>query len=108
MKTTRVPYGKAPAGWPNNPEYVYIGRNGKQDAGRFGNPHPIGYCFLCARFHDREDCLNMFEADILEWVKSPAYLEKLEQLRGKVLVCFCSLEQKCHGDIYIRVLEGRL
>ena len=35
----------------------------------------------------------------------PSMLEKLEELRGKVLACWCK-PKPCHGDILVELIES--
>lgn len=80
----------APAGWKDNPEYVYIGRPGKGMTGRWGNP------FVMSNNSDGERirCYNAYR----KWTQHhEGYLvEVLQQLRDKTLVCFCD-PKLCHG-----------
>jgi hypothetical protein len=109
-------------GWRMPPNTVSIAR-----PGRLGNP------FLCRRdIGDCEPeagrcCLVMFE----EWVRSgvegrpcttgstwaaidalagyprrTAYIDRLRQIRGKNVACYCALDRPCHGDIIIAIANG--
>jgi len=85
---------------------VYIGRkNGTQE--HYGNPFPI------SRYCDREMSINNFRM----WIKGIDFqdilpyrrkwiLDNLGKLRGKTLGCWCHPE-KCHGDVYIELLEEK-
>lgn len=77
----------------------YIGRAGKGKDGYFGNAHPIGWCSICKRTHDRKDCLSEFRADFNKRVESdPEFRARVLALKGAVIGCFCK-PQDCHGDI---------
>lgn len=70
--------------------YVYIGRPSK-----WGNPFPIG------KYGTREEVIEKYR----EWIKTqPQLLNDIEELRGKVLGCFC-YPLPCHGDVLIGLLK---
>lgn len=69
---------------------VYIGRPSK-----WGNPYEIG------KDGTREEVIDKYEKYILN---SPV-LADIEELRGKVLGCWCS-PLPCHGDVLIKLLES--
>jgi len=76
--------------WKSNPNAVYIGRPSK-----WGNPFKVSECGL-------EKSLELYEKWLEKKLKEdPSFLEPL---RGKDLVCFCSLSSPCHGDVIIKKL----
>jgi hypothetical protein len=78
---------------------VYLGRRGKGHAGTFGNPHPVGYCNICKRVHDRDDCIKEFSKYFYKRLKEdPEYRQAVLALKGKTLGCFCH-PLPCHGNI---------
>lgn len=77
--------------WKSNPNAVYIGRPSK-----WGNPFKL-------KEHSMEQCLALYREWLINKLKEDPYF--LEPLRGKDLVCFCSLNSPCHGDIIIEFLE---
>jgi len=81
------------------PYDIYIGRGSK-----FGNPfsHRSG---TKAKFvvKSRDEAIEKYK----EWIQTqPHLMESLEELRGKVLGCFCK-PKKCHGDVLVSLLEGQ-
>ena len=52
----------------------------------------------------RAQCVERYEAWILD---QPDLLEKIPQLRGKHLVCWCA-PKLCHGDILIKIANPEL
>jgi hypothetical protein len=46
----------------------------------------------------RREAVERYEKDIV-----PDRLKELEELRGKILVCYCAPHQ-CHGDILVKWL----
>ena len=81
--------------WRKNPNAVYIGR-GRGEYGKWGNPFKESEYGL-------EECLRLYR----EWLEMKLQEDPtfLEPLRGKDLVCFCSLNSSCHGDIIIEFLS---
>lgn len=78
--------------WKRNPNAVYIGRGS-----RWGSPFKL-------QEYDRETALGMYRL----WLRYQLIINPnfLEPLRDKDLVCFCSLEEKCHGDIIIEYFKN--
>lgn len=76
--------------WKKNPNAVYVGRPTK-----WGNPYRVEEVGL-------EKALEGYRF----WLKTQLEIDPnfLEPLRGKDLVCFCSLKQPCHADIITEFL----
>ena len=72
---------------------VYIGRPSK-----WGNPYEI--CEGCTR----EQAIEKYRTYILT---NPRLLADIEELRGKVLGCWCH-PKPCHGDVLIELLNTKL
>jgi hypothetical protein len=69
---------------------VYIGRPGK-----WGNPFEIG------RDGTRAEVIEKYR----EWILTqPHLLAQLDELKGKVLGCWCS-PLPCHGDILVELID---
>lgn len=78
---------------------VYIGRTfgGYEDQG-FGNPFPFG--------GSRTRSIAMFKSYFYDRVKNdPAFKQRVEELRGKTLGCWCK-PLSCHGDVIVEYLEN--
>ena len=74
------------------PYDVYIGRPSK-----WGNP------FIIGTHGDRDEVIRKYE----KWIRmQPALLSELNELKNKVLGCYCS-PRACHGDVLIRLLRER-
>lgn len=72
---------------------VYIGRAGKDQDGYFGNPFNTG---------SRQQKLTKFEEYLIRRIEDDLeYRERVKNLDGKVLGCFCKPEP-CHGDILLK------
>jgi hypothetical protein len=67
---------------------VYIGRGGK-----WGNPFVIG------EDGTRAEVIAKYRQMIMG---SPGLLDRLHELRGKDLVCWCA-PQACHGDVLLEL-----
>jgi len=75
----------------NKPYDVYCGRAGKGESGEFGNPT-----------HRFETFADYFHKRLKD---DPAFREKIHQLKGKKLGCFCA-PKECHVMIIVEYLEG--
>lgn len=61
----------------------------------------MGQSFCNGRDGTREQVIEKYERYLLD---NDGLLSCLEELRGKVLVCFCK-PNPCHGDILAKLLE---
>ena len=101
MPTSVINIKDAPNGWRSDPDYVYIGRavprHGLKSS-EFANPFSIG-----RDAETREQVIDMYRARL---IKAPAeMIEKVRDLRGKTLVCWCKPEA-CHGDVLAAIADG--
>ena len=93
MPTTVIHIRDAPAGWRENPEYVYIGRGS-----RWGNPYTVAT-------HGRQRCIILFaqafnrETGVLHYLQG-----RLDLLKDKILVCYC-MPEACHGEILAQAAD---
>lgn len=72
---------------------VYVGRPSKYE-----NPYKIGLL-------DREEVLFLYERNLRGTLATnPLFLDGLI---GKDLACWCSLDQACHADVIIRILNEK-
>ena len=86
----------------------YIGRGGHGETGYFGNPVVAGrVCPRCSKLHDLPgDTLPCFEAYFRERLASDSvFLSRVRALKGKVLGCFCTVGNPCHGQVIVKYLE---
>lgn len=68
--------------------HVYIGRPSK-----WGNPFVVG------KDGTREEVVEKYR----EWIlKQPELLNSLNELKGKVLGCWCA-PRACHGDVLVEL-----
>tara|TARA_R110002020_G_scaffold263423_4_gene478114 strand:+ start:487 stop:753 length:267 start_codon:yes stop_codon:yes gene_type:complete len=71
---------------------VYIGRAGKGQDGKWGNPFSTG---------TREENIKNFEEYL---VNNKELMQDLHELRGKRLGCFCK-PRACHGDVLKKYID---
>jgi len=99
MMQTRVVNIKTVDFDENNPDHVYIGRANKNYGlakSKWANP------FIVGEDGTREQVIQAFR----EWIKhQPELMNALEELRGKILVCYCC-PKACHGHVLVELLEG--
>lgn len=66
----------------------------------FSNPFHISYR------RPRELVVEMYENYIRDRLKrEPQLMNELRKLRGKRLACWCGLDQKCHVDVVLKLIE---
>ena len=79
---------------------VYIGRAGKGYDGYFGNPIPLD------GKKDRKSVLSQYKEYFLNRIATDSmFKERVLQLKGKRLGCFC-IPNLCHGMVIVEYLEG--
>ena len=77
---------KRATGWRMPADAIYVGRPTK-----WGNPFSEGDNYELVR-QFRENCLT------------PAFTQQIvEELRGKDLACWCSLDKPCHADVLLEI-----
>lgn len=75
---------------------VYIGRKGHGQTGYFGNPFNEG---------SRSKRIQQFKEYAIDRINTdPEYKEKIKELYGKRLGCFCH-PLPCHGDVLANLAE---
>lgn len=106
MKPKVINIKEAPRDWETNPDYVYIGRPGRGHDGYFGNPIVKGReCPVCGETHTTAgSTLPCYEKYLRGNTNESALKERVMNLKGKTLVCFCK-PYPCHGDILAEVCE---
>lgn len=81
---------------------IYIGR-----PSIWGNPYsskPSKYAKEIV--NNKREAIEKYKNYILN---NPELLEKLNELRGKTIACWCKENEKCHGDVLIELInKGRL
>jgi hypothetical protein len=80
-----------------NPFDIYIGRKTKSMPinSMYGNPFIIGV------HGDRDEVLDKYALWILD---NEIIMDRIEELKGKTLGCWCYPFQRCHGEILAEIL----
>lgn len=73
---------------------VYVGRPTK-----WGNP------FIVGRFGTAQECVERYARGLNE-NGGLVSCGGLHELRGKNLVCWCSLDQPCHADVLLELANA--
>ena len=77
----------------------YIGRAGKGQDGYFGNPYRLN------SDETRGSTIKKYRQYFYDRLRNdPEFKRKVNELRGKILGCFCKPNQ-CHGDIIVEYLN---
>ena len=91
--------------WLENPNHLYIGRDMSfyvkgANKSKWCNPYNVKKFGL-------EKCLELYT----EYVKESGLIDQIGELEGKVLGCWCRVDDRpetvCHGDILVKLLSGR-
>ena len=105
---------------------IYIGRHEDPEIGKFGNPFshkPNSLALYITR--NRSCSITYFKQFLIEginflirigiekdsklfndlMIKRDIILKDMHIMKGKRIACFCSKEEKCHGDVYIDLLK---
>lgn len=83
----------------NGPYEVYIGRAGHGHSGYFGNPVVPGKpCPICDEVHVKGGTLECYAIYLDRRIDSdPDFAERVKELSGRTLGCFCAPSRVCHG-----------
>ena len=93
-KLTKEDWEKLKNGVQTGEDELYVGRGGRGvPRSEWANP------FLIGPHGDRDTVVQKFSEHL---VKS-GLKEKVGLLRGKTLLCHCSLQESCHADVLIRM-----
>ena len=65
---------------------------------RWGNPFKVG------EFGTAAECVAAYEQYLLG--HRPDLVEQLPALRGRLLACYCPLDESCHADVLARLANG--
>jgi hypothetical protein len=77
------------------------------EKGWLGNPHPIGWCDICKKYHTRIDCIKNFRKDFFKKInENTDFRKSIMLLKGKRLGCYCK-PKECHGDVIKEWIEAQ-
>jgi Domain of unknown function (DUF4326) len=101
---------KRSEGWRMPENTVVVDRSGP-----FGNPfvigsiqdHPLEHLGK-VQVRDAHHAMVLFDNWLLTTAAGRALAERgKKELRGKNVACWCKLDQPCHGDVWLRVVNKR-
>lgn len=95
---------KRTRGWRMPGNTVYVGRPSK-----WGNPFPVGgFGPLGRSAIDPKGACGLFQdmLDDPEFRAACDYPDDLSGLKEKNLACWCPLDQPCHADILLKIVNG--
>ena len=92
-------------GWKMPHNAIYVGR-----ASKWGNPWRIGERHPADGHRlTREEVIELYRNNIQQMLKTRrfdgSFILNLEELKGKDLACWCSLNEPCHADILLEILK---
>lgn len=86
------------AGWKAPPDTIYVGRGSK-----WGNKNRIGDLDEDGVPLSRFECVHRYVA----WILADGRLEEARrELKGKNLMCWCRLDQLCHADTLLILVNS--
>jgi hypothetical protein len=86
-----------------DPSIVYIGRRWTL-AGYDLPDSPWRNPFEIGKDGTREEVIEKYRQNLLS---RPDLLERLHELEGKTLACWCKPHERCHADVLLELLEVR-
>ena len=95
--------------WLKDDRHVYIGRDmsfyvAGTDKSKWHNPYKVAKpnkIYKTGKYYTLDESLELYEKYIRE---SVLLMREIEELRGKVLGCWCK-PNRCHGDVLIKILN---
>lgn len=91
MRPQRV-HRRRSKGWKKPEGAVYVGRGSK-----WGNPYDVAK-------YGRDGAVILYRNDLANsWAGADIYDRIRAELAGKDLMCWCSLDQKCHADVLLEL-----
>ena len=79
-------------GWRMPADATYVGR-----PTIWGNPYPVSQ-------HGAAEACRLFEGHLAQHPELVAHAR--QALAGRQLACWCALDQPCHADVWVQLLEG--
>lgn len=89
-------------GWRVPPHTLYIGRSPRTSLtpSRWGNPYPVAT-------YGRIEALRRFREGLEAMAPGALDYELSLLAQYEHLMCWCALEEACHGDIWLEFLVAR-
>lgn len=94
--------------WCTDDNNVYIGRGGivfinkeryPKKGSIWANPYKI------SKTCDRDQCIELYEKYI-DKIEKENLRDELLKLKGKNLGCWCPKNEKCHGNILVKLINN--
>ena len=98
--TSRIKYNRKMI---ESGEAIYIGRGFRYHnvkKSKWHNPFTL-------KQYDRQTAIDLFKDYLLNG-SGKNLLSDLHELKGKKIACHCELNEKCHGDILIQIINGQM
>jgi hypothetical protein len=107
---------KRSRGWRLPANTVYVGRPTK-----WGNPFPVAACIETGFADNEADARRVCVEAFRDWLRGDTWaagaspdwpkrrtvlLERLPELRGKDLACWCPPGQPCHADVLLELANA--
>lgn len=108
---------KRTKGWRMPENAVYVGRGSK-----FGNPFTMKGCREAGFIGDDKAIATRCVESFRVWLTTKYWrenwsggeserarnniIENIEELRGKDLACWCALDQPCHADVLLELVNN--
>lgn len=89
------------AQWQNKPDSLYIGRN--MNFYVQGALQSVWHNPFTLKQYSIEESLQKYE----EKIRNSDLYDRLHELNGKELGCWCQGEHACHGDILIKLFNEK-
>ena len=90
-------------GWRMPPDSVIVSRPAK-----YGNPHIVGRCTICQLDHAQEEAVRMYALDLSDGRLGYTADDLQQEFEGvKYVVCWCSEDEACHGDVIVMAVSGQ-
>jgi hypothetical protein len=90
------------AGKLNHPDFLYIGR--RWTLGPYNLKASVWQNPFTTRVHGLDRSLELYERHVRSHER---LLDRLPELEGKTLGCWCKPHERCHADVLIRLFEER-
>jgi hypothetical protein len=98
METPRRIQRKATKGWRLPPNTIYVGRGSK-----WGNPFPFDHQVYLGKSW----ALAAYDHWLHTSLKGATLLRvHLHELHGKNLACWCGLDEPCHADVLLELVNS--
>lgn len=104
----RMPEGAVYVGRPSRYGNPYVPRRRSRDGVYFWVSEPLTRPLSLVAHHRTEwdairECVERFCAEVAR----PSWAERIAELRGKDLMCWCPPGQACHADVLLEIANSK-